>query len=50
MQRIDQEKAIRRLPVVENGIAVGIVALGDIAVDRDPDSVLAVVSAARPNA
>lgn len=43
-------KAIRRLPVLENGTAVGIVALGDLAVDGDPNSVLAEVSAAKANA
>ncbi len=45
-----RSKAIRRLPVLENGTAIGIVALGDLAVDGDPDSVLAEVSAARANA
>jgi hypothetical protein len=34
--------------VVEDGRAVGIVSLGDLAVDRDPDSVLADISAAPP--
>jgi len=42
-------KAIRRLPVVENGAPVGIVSLGDLAVQRDPDSALADISAAPPN-
>jgi CBS domain-containing protein len=40
---------VRRLPVVENGTAVGIVSLGDLAVERDPDSALAEISAATPN-
>ncbi|MCV2458162.1 CBS domain-containing protein [Streptomyces sp. ICN988] len=43
-------KALRRLPVVDNGQPVGIVALGDLAVDRDPDSLLGHISAADPNA
>jgi CBS domain-containing protein len=42
--------AIRRLPVVEEGKAVGIVSLGDLAVERDPDSVLGEISAAPPDA
>jgi CBS domain-containing protein len=40
---------VRRLPVVENGIAVGVVSLGDLAKDRDPDSVLGRISAAGPD-
>ena len=43
------EKAIRRVPILEGGRPVGIVSLGDLAKDRDPDSVLGRVSAARPN-
>src|SRR3989440_12275258 len=42
-------KAIRRLPVVEGGQAVGIVSLGDLAVERDPSSALGDISAAPPN-
>jgi CBS domain-containing protein len=44
-----RDKAIRRLPVVEGGRPVGIVSLGDLAVDRDPQSVLGGISAAPPN-
>jgi CBS domain-containing protein len=40
---------VRRLPVVEGGKPVGIVALGDLAVARDPDSALADISAGAPN-
>jgi CBS domain-containing protein len=43
--RIMREKAVRRLPVVENGKVVGIVSLGDLAVDKDPNSVLGQISA-----
>ena len=39
-------KAVRRLPVIQQGRAVGIVSLGDLAIERDPDSALADVSAA----
>jgi CBS domain-containing protein len=46
---IMRDKAIRRLPVVEGGRPVGIVSLGDLAVERDPDSVLGGISAAPPN-
>jgi CBS domain-containing protein len=43
-------KAIRRLPVVEQqGRPVGIVSIGDLAVERDRDSALADISAAPPN-
>jgi CBS-domain-containing membrane protein len=45
-----REKALRRIPVVEdNGDVVGIVSLGDLAVDRDRRSALADISAAPPN-
>lgn len=41
--------AIRRLPVVDNGSLVGIVSIGDLAVERDPGSALGEISAAPPN-
>ncbi|MEV4178441.1 MULTISPECIES: CBS domain-containing protein [unclassified Nonomuraea] len=41
--------AVRRLPVVEDGRAVGVVSLGDLAVERDPNSALADISAAEGN-
>jgi CBS domain-containing protein len=44
-----REKDIRRLPVVEGGRPVGIVSLGDLAVEREPDSTLADISAASPD-
>lgn len=44
-----RERAIRRLPVVEHGQPIGIVSLGDLAVEKDPDSVLGDISAAPPN-
>ncbi len=47
--KIMRDKAIRRLPVVEGGRPVGIVSLGDLAVDRDPESALGGISAAPPN-
>ena len=47
--QIMREKAVRRLPVIEDGKVVGIVSIGDLALDRDPDSALADISAAPPN-
>ena len=47
--RMMRERAVRRLPVVEGGQAVGIVSIGDLAIERDPDSALADISAAPPN-
>lgn len=44
-----RQKAIRRLPVVENDRPVGIVSLGDLAVERDQHSALGEISAAPPN-
>ena len=44
-----RERAVRRLPVVEDGRPVGIVSIGDLAVERDPDSALAEISASDPN-
>ena len=47
--RMMREKAVRRLPVVENGKVIGIVSIGDLAVDKDPNSVLGQISAAPGN-
>lgn len=47
--RLMGDRAIRRLPVVDNGSLVGIVSLGDLAEDRDPGSVLGEISEAPPN-
>jgi CBS domain-containing protein len=44
-----RESDVRRLPVVEDGKPVGILSLGDLAIDRDDDSVLADISEASPN-
>jgi CBS domain-containing protein len=44
-----RERAVRRIPVVEDGRLVGIVSIGDLAIDRDSDSALADISAAREN-
>ena len=47
--RMMREHDIRRLPVVKDGRPVGIVSLGDLAVEREPDSTLADISAAAPD-
>jgi CBS domain-containing protein len=44
-----RNNAIRRLPVVENDHAVGIVSLGDLAIELDENSALADISAAEPD-
>ena len=44
-----EQHDIRRLPVVKNGRPVGILSLGDLAVERDPESTLADISAASPD-
>lgn len=44
-----REHAVRRIPVVDHGRPVGIVALGDLAMERDPESALGDISVARPN-
>jgi CBS domain-containing protein len=38
--------AVRRLPVTDGGKLVGVVSIGDLAMDRDPASALAEISAA----
>ena len=48
--RLMRERALRRLPVVDDrGRIVGIVSLGDLAVEHDRRSALADISAAPPN-
>ena len=47
--RLMRERALRRVPVVEDGKPVGIVSLGDLAGERDPRSVLGEISTAPPN-
>jgi CBS domain-containing protein len=44
-----RERAVRRVPVVEGGRPVGIVSLGDLAIELDESSGLADISAAESN-
>ena len=44
-----RESAVRRIPVVENGRPVGVLSLGDAAIDKDSRSGLADISVARGN-
>jgi CBS domain-containing protein len=44
-----RERAVRRLPVVEGGAPVGIVSIGDLAIELDEHSGLADISAAESN-
>ncbi|MEX5632769.1 CBS domain-containing protein [Parafrankia sp. FMc2] len=41
--------AVRRLPVVEKGQLVGVLSIGDLAIERDEDSALGQISAAVGN-
>jgi CBS domain-containing protein len=41
--------SVRRLPVLDGERLVGVIALGDLAVERDSDSVLGQISAEEPN-
>ena len=47
--RLIREWAVRRIPVVHNGAPVGMVSIGDLALEKDQQSALSHVSAARPN-
>jgi CBS domain-containing protein len=44
-----RKHALRRVPVCEGNTAIGIVTLGDLAMQRDSRSALADISAAAPN-
>ena len=47
--RLVRERAVRRLPVIADGTPVGVVSIGDLALDQDERSALSEISAARPN-
>ncbi|MGI5187280.1 CBS domain-containing protein [Promicromonospora sp. CA-289599] len=44
-----RDAAVRRVPVIDGDMAVGIVSIGDLAVERDPSSALADISEEPPN-
>ena len=44
-----RENAVRRLPVVDNGKIVGIISLGDLAIEKDKKSALGEISRAPAN-
>ena len=47
-QRV-RERAVRRIPVLQDGIPVGVVSIGDLALEKDGTSALSGVSSAPPN-
>jgi CBS domain-containing protein len=47
--RLIRDHAVRRIPVLRDGTPVGVVSVGDLALDRDATSALPVVSSAPPN-
>jgi CBS domain-containing protein len=47
--KLVREHNVRRVPVVEGAKPVGIVSIGDLALERDKDSALADLSGAAPN-
>jgi CBS domain-containing protein len=44
-----RDHALRRLPVVQDGRLVGVLSLGNLAIERDPESALADISEAPPD-
>ena len=42
-------RAVRRIPVLQDGTPVGVVSIGDLALEKDQQSALSDVSAAPPN-
>lgn len=44
-----RSRAVRRVPVVDDGQVVGVVSIGDMAIERDATSALADISVAKEN-
>jgi CBS domain-containing protein len=47
--RLIAERAVRRIPVVEDGVAIGVVSLGDLELAKTERTPLADISAVPPN-
>lgn len=47
--RLMRDHAVRRLPVTQDDQPVGILSIGDLALENDPRSALADISGSRPN-
>lgn len=47
--KLMREKSLRRLPVMDGTKPIGIVSIGDLAIEKDQRSALADISAAPPN-
>ncbi len=47
--RLVRERAVRRIPVIQDGTPVGVVSIGDLALEKDATSVLSGISSAAPN-
>jgi CBS domain-containing protein len=47
--RVMRDNSVRRIPIVDGDAPVGVISLGDLARERDPDSALAQISNAPPN-
>ena len=47
--RLVRERAVRRIPVLEDGTPVGVVSIGDLALEQDEPAALSGVSAAPPS-
>lgn len=48
--RLVRERAVRRIPILAEGTPVGVVSVGDLALEKDLGSALSGVSAAPPDA
>lgn len=48
--RLVRDRAVRRIPVVRDGVPVGMVSIGDLALEKNERSALSDVSAVRPSA
>lgn len=47
--RIVRDRAVRRLPVIADGTPVGVVSIGDLAMDQDQRSASSEIPASRPD-